>query len=161
MPVLQRLAYRTPAEANQTGTGSSRIMIDIAFRPNFPDELKASVIEHFRNAEWLVPIWCHKVVIDWWPDKEYVCEVSVYRDYRELYLNVSSRWIDEPFETRRMIMIHEMIHCFTVPLKRAVCAAADDLGVDDKVIAMIHRQINETMEQVTQDFAIVIDRKFR
>ena len=85
----------------------------------------------------------------------------VYKQYRTLYLDYSTRWLDETVDTRRMVTIHEIIHCFNVPLKTVIGELIEDLGMDEKMVNIIHRQVNHVMEAITQDFTIVIDRKLK
>ena len=47
----------------------------------------------------------------------------------------------------------------TVPLKSILSHLLEDLRIDEGVTRVINRQINNTMETVTEDFAIAISKK--
>ena len=128
------------------------------FTQAFPSLLKESVLTHFDAVKWLLPLWVQTASFDYIADGPYYLEIVVHKDYREIYINVAKDWVDLADDRRRGMMIHELIHCFTVPLKTAVCEALEDLDVDEKIEKLIYRNINKAMESVTQDFAYVVER---
>lgn len=133
----------------------------IETRPDLPKEIADAVKMHLNAVGWLLPDWCFKVVLGYEPDAGYTVQAVVHKQYRTLYLDISTRWLDESFDTRRLVMIHEIVHCFNVPLKAVLGELIEDLELDEKVVNIVHRQMNHVMEAITQDFAIVIDRKMK
>jgi len=131
----------------------------IEVRHGFPDEIWNTVRPKFEAAMWLLPHWVNKVVFEYRAKQEYICEIVVYREYREVWINVSDDWLTQTEEARQHIIVHEIVHCLTVPLKSILSHLLEDLRIDEGVTRVINRQINNTMETVTEDFAIAISKK--
>jgi len=131
----------------------------VEVRPGFPDEIWSTLRPKFEAAKWLLPHWVNKVGFEYRAKQEYICEIVVYREYREVWINVSDDWLTQTEEARQHIIVHEIVHCLTVPLKSILSHLLEDLRIDEGVTRVINRQINNTMETVTEDFAIAISKK--
>jgi len=84
---------------------------------------------------------------------------TLYRDYRSSRLEVTGTFLNYEKWEQREIVIHEIIHSFTIPLKTVLTDAIEDLEPSKEVAAILERQVEKVMEQVTQDFAFSIARK--
>ncbi len=131
----------------------------VEVRPGFPAEIWSTLRPKFEAAKWLLPHWVNKVGFEYRAKQEYICEIVVYREYREVWINVSDDWLTQTEEARQHIIVHEIVHCLTVPLKSILSHLLEDLRIDEGVTRVINRQINNTMETVTEDFAIAISKK--
>ena len=135
----------------------------IEFDRDFPDELKPLVGGLLDEWKWLCPLWLQKVMVGYFDDQETMdrcsLEWAINKDYRNARLKVTPGYLHYSDWEKRDIMVHEIIHCFTIPIKMVCQKALDDLKIEEPMYSLIVRQLNETMEGVTQDFAFAIARR--
>lgn len=135
----------------------------IKFDADFPAELKPLIGGLLNEWKWLCPIWLQKIMVGYFPDQETMdrcsLEWTLSQDYRHARLRVTPNILHYSEWEKRDMMVHEIFHCFTIPFKHVCLTAFKDLAVEEPMYSILCRQIEEAMEQVTQDFAFSIARK--
>lgn len=137
--------------------------MEIFYDADFPPELKTLIEEILAKYAWLCPLWLQELEIGWYSDeRESTAEMSVLSDYRSAKMWIYPRFLNCTRPKQFEAVVHELVHCFNVPLKTACLNALEDVApdVDEKIKAMARRAINKEMERITQDFAFSIVKKF-
>ena len=133
----------------------------IDFEADFPPELKELIYGLLSENIYLCPLWMQRVEVAYRPYKadEFSLQWVLNRDYRRAFLNISPPFLIESKAMQREMLIHEIIHSYTIPLKTATFEALKDCEIEDPVYSVVTRQLDRVMEQVTQDLAYAIARK--
>lgn len=133
----------------------------IDFEADFPPELKDLIYGLLSENLYLCPLWMQRVDVGYRPydTEKYTLQWTLDRDYRRAHLSVSPAFLVESKAIQREVLIHEIIHSYTIPLKTATFEALEDCKIEDPVYSVVTRQLDRVMEQVTQDFAYAIARK--
>jgi hypothetical protein len=133
----------------------------IDFEADFPPELKDLILVLLQENLYLCPLWMQRVEVAYRPHSadDFCLQWVLNRDYRKAYLNIAPTFLTELKSMQREMLIHEIIHSYTIPLKTAAFEALKDCEIEDPVYSVVTRQLDRVMEQVTQDFAYAISRK--
>jgi hypothetical protein len=137
-------------------------MPQLEFDLNFPNDLRLKTESILAQTKWICPLWLQRIFIGWDDaNTSDTANVHLFRDYRSLRLTICPGFLAYEERGQTEIIIHELVHCFTVPLKTVCFEAMEDLDTDEQLKTIIQRQINSVMEQITQDFAFSISRRIQ
>lgn len=131
----------------------------IQFEAGFPEELKDKFTTSLDKVKWLCPLWMQVVHVHWVDTSEWMAQWRLHKDYRVADLDLCGGFLSITEWEQHEVLIHEIIHSYTIPLKTVIQDVMIDLKTSDEITTIISRQVNKVMEQVTQDFAFAIARK--
>ncbi|TXH40603.1 MAG: hypothetical protein E6Q97_39365 [Desulfurellales bacterium] len=137
-------------------------MPEIIFDADFPSVVRSEMERLLNDTVWLCPIWLQKLFIGFGSqadDPDAAARFILQKDYRWARLQVTMDFFTS--DNPREMLIHELVHAFTIPLKTCANDAFQDLGLDQKLYDVLFRQLDKSMEQVTQDFAFVIEKRLQ
>jgi Zn-dependent peptidase ImmA (M78 family) len=128
-----------------------------------PDN-KAKIDFYFQKWNWLIPKWVLFTEICLWDstaDAEMTAQAFVNYSYRRLTLEVYTKWLDCPDDEKEFVIVHELIHAFTLP---PITFARDFIDTASKDNEMLKEtataELNVRNESSTQDLAFAIYNKF-
>lgn len=134
---------------------------------DFPDSVRDVVEPLLENAKWLFPLWMQKAILTWNPKQDgAMAEITLQKDYRWCRIVIFPDLLSVPYDVQQESVLHEIIHCYNVPLKKVACDILDECIGDDegelseKLQNVFRKQIDSTMESVTQDLTFAIQNKF-
>lgn len=138
--------------------------MQIVYDADFPLDLKPKIESLLEKSKWLFPLWCQKLSLSWFSgETNKTAEIYVMKDYRHCQIYIYPIFVRHTEQQQFECIIHEIIHCFNVPMKTACLDAIDDAlpDADEKINALAKRGVNKEMERVTQDFTFAILNKFK
>lgn len=142
-------------------------MIEIEFDIDFPDTVRGVIEPLIKETAWLFPLWMQKVIMTWDSKQEgSMAKIFVYKDYRWCRIVIYPDFLSILPTTQQESIYHEIIHCYNVPLKRVACEILDECmpneqgEFSEKLQNVLRKQIDSTMESITQDLAFAIMNKF-
>lgn len=94
-----------------------------------------------------------------------MAKIRVHKDYRWCRITFYPHFLQIPSAVQIEAVYHEIIHCYTIPLKGVACDILNNLldekNASENKLKKVYRQnIDETMESITQDFTYALMRKF-
>ena len=131
----------------------------IDFSDEFPQALRADASQMAQSVEWMLPIWIQRLWLgyDSQTEAQEAC-FEIMPDYRWAKLTFSARFWACSDRDKQLILLHEMIHAFNLPLINAAREIVDTVckPEEETLKAVLHEKLREKMEMVTQDFAYVL-----
>ena len=131
------------------------------YAADFPEALKDSVSRAFSRALAITPLWLQTIEISYSQDDSCCMEIEVNMDYRHANLTIFAPFCVHTPAQQKEAAVHEIIHCFNVPLKSVAIDAMESVAedkLDPRIMNLWRDRINETMEMLTQDFSFVISK---
>lgn len=108
---------------------------------------------HFREFEDAIPAWIYTVEFVS-GNGEFIMRATVDDTRGKLRLERGSQFASETeVEERRQIVLHEIMHCYTVPQKWHTQQVCDSLGVDGSMRNLILGGADDAMERATEALA--------
>ena len=133
--------------------------MNIIYSKGLPREYRPVVDKLLNEHLYICPLWLQRIYVGFDSTENIIASWELNQDYRRAHLTIGIDFLHVDDEMRRETIIHELIHSFTIPLKKVCCDAFNDLDVDERLGTVLLRRIDEVMEQVTQDFTYSLARK--
>jgi len=118
------------------------------FEPNFPTDLLHSVAGLLKRYEWLVPLWCQRILVRFRGDSEdgEDADCTTRKDYRWSVITIRGNFLEETERGRRISIVHELVH---IPTTRVFSYAADtvDLLFKDGDAPKFHQHIKDGLRE--------------
>lgn len=126
-----------------------------------PAEILPALQKYLQPLEWLVPIWCARVVIFYSaiPSDEHegaaITSSSRYQ-YRDCALTFYPSFLTEDDERRQLHVIHDLLHAFSSPLADYARTSLEELSSEyesSMFQAHLLRELTQRNEAWVQDMA--------
>lgn len=139
-------------------------------RFRYNSEIPADMLNIFQSEldalDWLLPRWCQGCDVYFVDAPERVgmgrnaaADATTFDAYREARIRISAKWLTEPKEVRRDMLIHEIMHIPVGVLFNFASNEIEDLlpqEEDDKHRKTVLRELNTRWEQTVCDLADTI-----
>lgn len=94
----------------------------------------------------LLPAWIYRVEFTVDPHGEYCMEARVSYQNGDLVLARGKQWLYTEVEAREKVFVHELLHCYNVPISAAGKGALIDAKVSDELYNSGDRAITQSLE---------------
>lgn len=99
----------------------------LRFTPGVPDEVREAIEPHLLGWAFLIPGWCHELVVKWDDDDTgSALAVEVFYEYRNADLIVLPNFLSRA-DDREQRVVHELQHLSVAPLVAVAQAMRDAL----------------------------------
>lgn len=136
---------------------------------DIPSDLKEKLEAILNPLEWLLPPWCYKCGVYWCSDANNktaqggaAIAAGTSYEYRHMSITFYPAFFDSTESERRMMTIHDLLHCITAVMADYACEELKRLLPEDDAPnyrGAVLDELERRAESVTQDLARIIHER--
>ncbi len=139
------------------------------YRGDIPPDIGREIFKVIEPLEWLMPPWCYTCLVGWNSDANdkdaqggAAVSCSASYEYRHMCLTFYPSFFDARPPERRMMVIHDLLHCVTKVFMDYAREEIERLLPDDeapKYRGAVLDELTRRHEAMTQDLARLINER--
>ena len=119
-------------------------------------DIMEPIIDSFEH---LLPSWVDSLVIAYDDDNPGGAACAPYKPYRRVCVFVSKELLSEDTDRIERYVAHEFAHAYNEGILRVIHEYLPLLGLDDEVAKLFHKVVLDSVEEQTEDLAILFCRE--